>query len=142
MQYSQSLVIREEIGRLVEIVPGPSFRLLSPRRALMNMRLTILHDTALFLLTFFVNRPNSIKLLPSQLLQFLLFVLCVATGTTLIHINATSNYLQVMNVAPGVATLWIWSVVQLDLVPALLGLIGVALSVFLRGEGESVIWWR
>lgn len=97
---------------------------------------------ALYILTFLVSRPPSRRILPHSLWQSLLFVACIGSGTTLIHISATSSYLAVMSNAPGIATLWIWTVVQLDLIPAVLGLLGVALAVFLRGEGDSVIWWR
>ena len=47
-----------------------------------------------------------------------------------------------MERGPGIAVMMVWTVVQLDLVPALLGLVGVALAVYLRGEGDSVMWWR
>lgn len=46
-----------------------------------------------------------------------------------------------MRQAPGIGTLWVWSVVRLDLGWAVLGLLGVGVGVWWRGELESVKWW-
>lgn len=96
---------------------------------------------ALYLLTFVTSRPPSSALCPPRVLQLLLLVLCIASGISLIHITATEGYLNVMRTAPSLGTLWVWSVVRMDLVYALVGLTGVAAGVFFRGEGDAVIWW-
>lgn len=93
---------------------------------------------AIFALTFFLSRPN---FLPPLATQFLLLSLCLSTGITLIHITTTESYLKVMKMAPGLGTLWCWSIVRLDLVWAVVGLVGVAGGVWFRGEGKGVIWW-
>lgn len=67
--------------------------------------------------------------------------MCVASGMALIHVTSTESYLKVMRQAPGLGVFWIWSVVRLDLGPALLGLLGVAVGVWYRGELDKVKWW-
>lgn len=51
------------------------------------------------------------------------------------------SYLKVMRQAPGLAVLWVWSVVKLDLKWAVLGLVGVAAGAWARGELVGVKWW-
>lgn len=46
-----------------------------------------------------------------------------------------------MRQAPGLGTLWVWSIVRLDLWWAVAGLVGVAIAVWFRGESGGVIWW-
>ncbi|GAA5887772.1 hypothetical protein JCM5296_001761 [Sporobolomyces johnsonii] len=117
-QFGQDLVLKEEVYRVLNIIP------------------------ALFLLNFFVSRPPSKALLRPILLQSLLLVLCVSTGISLVHVTTTEGYLNVMKQAPSLGVLWCWSVVRMDLGWATAGLLGVAAGVWARGEGQSVIWWR
>ncbi|ORY81829.1 hypothetical protein BCR35DRAFT_304001 [Leucosporidium creatinivorum] len=114
-QFGMDLRSRDEVGRLLNIVP------------------------TIFLLTFLVSRPK--PLLHPFLIQALLFGLCLGTGIALVHITTTESYLKVMRQAPGIGTLWVWSVVRLDLGWAVLGLLGVGAGVWWRGELDSVKWW-
>lgn len=46
-----------------------------------------------------------------------------------------------MKQAPGLGTLWVWSIVRMDLSFAVLGLLSVAAGVWFRGENGGAIWW-
>jgi hypothetical protein len=50
--------------------------------------------------------------------QFLFFVASVTAGCYLIYISNTFGYYAVMKQAPPIGCLWIWSVIELDLVAA------------------------
>lgn len=75
-------------------------------------------------------------------MQAALFLMCIASGITLIHITSKEGYLKVMRQAPALGTLWVWSVVRMDLLWAMGGLAGVAAAVFARGESDAVIYWK
>ncbi|GAA5893540.1 uncharacterized protein JCM6883_003550 [Sporobolomyces salmoneus] len=117
-QFGQDLIFKEELGRIFNILP------------------------ALFLLNFSLSRPPSKALLRPSLLQFLLFVLCIATGVTLVQVTTQEGYLNVMRQAPALGVLWCWSVVRMDLGWAVAALVGVGAGVWARGQGESLMWWR
>ena len=68
MQYGQELSWRHEIGRLANVAP------------------------AIFLLSFLVARPPSRAVVPHQLLQLLLSILCVCTGVFMIHLTSKSRF--------------------------------------------------
>ncbi|GAA5985081.1 hypothetical protein JCM11641_006351 [Rhodosporidiobolus odoratus] len=111
-QFGQRLVPREEITRVLNMAP------------------------AILLLNFLtLTRRLSI---PPLLLQAALFILSVYSGLALIHTTTTAGYLQVMAQAPSLGTLWCWSVVRMDLVWAVLGLVGVAVGVTVRGEAGEM----
>ncbi|KIN05030.1 hypothetical protein OIDMADRAFT_157612 [Oidiodendron maius Zn] len=50
--------------------------------------------------------------------QLLFFVTSVSAGCYLIHVSNTYGYYAVMKQAPGLGCLWIWSVIELDLLGA------------------------
>ncbi|KAM0751321.1 hypothetical protein T439DRAFT_325462 [Meredithblackwellia eburnea MCA 4105] len=77
--------------------------------------------------------------IPTQLLQFLLAVLSLGTGSSLIKLTTTESYLAVMRKAPALGVLWVWSVVRLDLAWALGALGGVLAIVKWRGD-KGVPW--
>lgn len=95
----------------------------------------------LLFLTFLLLRPTARSIVPPKLLQFLLLILCLGSGTELVHLTSTSSYLKVMRQAPAIGVLWVWSVVGMDLSWAVVGLIGVGLGVTWRGELASAKWW-
>lgn len=97
---------------------------------------------ALFLLNFSLSRPPSKALLRPSFLHFFLFVLCIATGITLVQVTTNEGYLNVMRQAPSLGVLWCWSVVRMDLSWAVAALAGVGIGVWARGQAESVMWWR
>ncbi|GAA5989109.1 hypothetical protein JCM5350_003600 [Sporobolomyces pararoseus] len=117
-QFGQDLVFKEELGRIFNILP------------------------ALFLLNFSLSRPPSKALLRPSFLQFFLFVLCIATGVTLVQVTTNEGYLNVMRQAPSLGVLWCWSVVRMDLGWAVAALTGVGIGVWARGQGDSLMWWR
>ncbi|GAA5854448.1 hypothetical protein JCM5353_008084, partial [Sporobolomyces roseus] len=117
-QFGQDLVFKEELGRIFNILP------------------------ALFLLNFSLSRPRSKALLRPSLLQFLLFILCIATGVSLVHVTTNEGYLNVMKQAPSLGVLWCWSVVRMDLGWATAALVGVGIGVWTRGQAGAVMWWR
>ncbi|GAA6008261.1 hypothetical protein JCM11491_001947 [Sporobolomyces phaffii] len=117
-QFGQDLVLKEELGRVVNMLP------------------------ALLLLNFTLSRPPTKALLRASLLQFFLFVLCIATGVTLVQVTTNEGYLNVMRQAPSLGVLWCWSVVRMDLGWAVAALAGVGVGVWARGQAASVAWWR
>jgi hypothetical protein len=134
-QFGQDLHPRDELSRLLNIVPSASLAHVASKTTF-NLRARL---PAIFLLTFLVSRPK--PLLRPLFLQSLLLILCLGSGISLIHVTTTESYLKVMRQAPGLGVLWVWSVVRLDLVWAVVGLLGVGLGVYLRGEGTGVAWW-
>ncbi|GAA5920477.1 hypothetical protein JCM6882_004716 [Rhodosporidiobolus microsporus] len=116
-QFGQWLVPKEELSRLLNILP------------------------ALLLLNFLTLRPPSRRVLPPLLLQPLLLALSLFTGLSLIHTTTTAGYLSVMARAPALGVLWCWTVVMMDLWWAVAALVGVAIGVTVRGEGGAVKWW-
>lgn len=58
-------------------------------------------------------------------------------GCYLIHITNVYGYLAVMKNAPGIGCLWIWSVVELDLLWAVPSL-GICIG-FLKWKGYSYL---
>ncbi|KAF4462921.1 deacetylase [Fusarium albosuccineum] len=77
--------------------------------------------------------PTFIPFLPKQyqerVRQAIFFVMSVTSGCYLIHISNNYGYLAVMKRAPPVGCLWLWAVVEMDLlwaVPSLLIAIGYA----------------
>ncbi|GAA6060943.1 hypothetical protein JCM10212_003851 [Sporobolomyces blumeae] len=117
-QFGQDLVAREEIKRVLNILP------------------------ALLLLNFFLSRPRSKALVGPQALQALLCGLSVATGVTLVGVTTTEGYLDVMRQAPALGVLWCWSVVRMDLAWAVAALTAVGVGVWARGQADSVMWWK
>ena len=55
----------------------------------------------------------------------------IAAGMWMVHSTNASGYYAVMKRAPGVGTLWIWCVVELDAVMALLSCLVVVVFFFL-----------
>ncbi|KAI5481919.1 hypothetical protein MNV49_000196 [Pseudohyphozyma bogoriensis] len=76
--------------------------------------------------------------LPPRIIQLVLLLICVLAGISTISITTTRGYLEIMKQAPGLATLWIWAVVHMELGWSVVALIGVAGGVWWRGEGGGV----
>ncbi|ORY68533.1 uncharacterized protein BCR38DRAFT_335635 [Pseudomassariella vexata] len=83
---------------------------------------------AVFLPLFYVLHPHasSPTLLPGlpgrfqdPLRQSIFFMTSVCSGCYLIHISNTYAYLAVMKQSPPLGCLWVWSVVELNLIPAM-----------------------
>lgn len=83
--------------------------------------------TAAFLALFYPLHPHApdavfIRGLPQKyqvpLRQGVFFAMSVFSGCYLIHISNTYGYLAVMKQAPALGCLWLWAVVELDLLLA------------------------
>lgn len=80
------------------------------------------HIAILLLVYSFHPHPSPSVLLPplpsriQYSLHQLLFLVCsIAAGCYLVHISNTNGYYAVMKQAPPVGCLWIWAVIELDL---------------------------
>ncbi|KAK4043835.1 hypothetical protein C8A01DRAFT_12620 [Parachaetomium inaequale] len=72
----------------------------------------------------------------SALRQAIFFTTSVFAGCYLIHITNSSGYMAVMKQAPPLGCLWVWSVIELDLLWAVLSLSGA--GTFLWQKGYSI----
>ncbi|KAM0818534.1 hypothetical protein AB5N19_04346 [Seiridium cardinale] len=83
-----------------------------------------------FFLMFFLHphpsSPTLVSGLPdiyqAPLRQAVFFVTSVLCGCYLIYISNTFSYLAVMKQAPSLGCLWVWSVIEMNLLPAALSL--------------------
>jgi len=69
--------------------------------------------------------------------QMVFFAVSVAAGTYLIYITNEHGYYAIMKRAPPMGCLWIWSVIELNLLEALGSLI--CCGVYLRWKGYSYV---
>ncbi|KAL2075139.1 hypothetical protein VTL71DRAFT_81 [Oculimacula yallundae] len=69
--------------------------------------------------------------------QVLFFIGAVAAGCYLIHITNMHGYYAVMKTSPPLGCLWIWSVIELDLTPAVGSLLWCV--VFLKWGGYNYL---
>jgi len=103
-QYGQEATIKGELGRAVNVLPGLAF----------VVYLTSHYSTHL-------------------LTKLVLFAFSAVGGSHMIYCVNTQSYLAVMKRCPALGTLWIWSIVQLDLTFAVASLAAVAGYVKWRG---------
>ncbi|KAH6652059.1 hypothetical protein BKA67DRAFT_660828 [Truncatella angustata] len=89
--------------------------------------------TALFVFSFLMfflhahpSSPTLVSALPDKyqtpLRQGIFFVTSVVSGCYLIYISNTFSYIAVMKQAPSIGCLWIWSVIELNVLPAVISL--------------------
>ncbi|KAI6087201.1 hypothetical protein F4821DRAFT_115645 [Hypoxylon rubiginosum] len=86
---------------------------------------------AVFLLLVYVLHPHASvrKLLPglpdryqTPLRQAIFFIASICSSCYLVHISNRYGYLAVMKQSPPVGCIWVWSVIELNLAPAVLSL--------------------
>ncbi|OCH93590.1 hypothetical protein OBBRIDRAFT_724594 [Obba rivulosa] len=77
---------------------------------------------------FYTNRYKSYRQM-----QAVLFVLSIVVGARFIWMINHANWRVVMKQCPPLATLWIYSILQLDLGPATLGLLFVGIFTWVTG---------
>ncbi|KAK4250631.1 hypothetical protein C7999DRAFT_38464 [Corynascus novoguineensis] len=65
--------------------------------------------------------------------QTIFFVTSVCAGCYLIHITNSYGYMAVMKQAPPLGCLWVWSVIELELLWAVLSLAGAGLFLWIKG---------
>ena len=71
-----------------------------------------------------------------KMLQQVVFVLAAnVAGCYLIYLTNDRGYYAVMKRAPAVGTLWVWSVIELGLVGAVLGVVGPGIYAWYNGYG-------
>ncbi len=67
--------------------------------------------------------------------QFLLLVIANIAGCYLIQLTNDKGYYAVMKNAPSIGTLWVWAILELGLLGALLGVAGPGLYAWKMGYG-------
>lgn len=149
-QFNQEHDWTTEIWKLFNFVPGehtyqydparalgrrtPRFGLPNPARSPRTAHCPLAPFAALLLLNFFSSRPPTKSLLPPIAIQALFAGLCVATGSSLIHATSAESYRGIIQQAPPLGVLWVWSVVRMDLAWALPSLLAVGGIVWARGD--------
>ncbi|RUP44217.1 hypothetical protein BC936DRAFT_149781 [Jimgerdemannia flammicorona] len=85
----------------------------------------------LFVIIYLTNRHK-----PTKFLQLLMVLASTGCGCFLLYTSTKSSSLGQMQRTPGLATIWIYLIVQLDLVPALISL-SIALLYYYYGLSEG-----
>ena len=91
----------------------------------------------IYILHPFASHPTFLptRLVPARfqgpLRQALFFVVSLGAGCYLIHITNTYGYMAVMKQAPSLGCLWIWAVIEMDLLWAVPSLAVIAAFVWL-----------
>jgi hypothetical protein len=110
-QYSQDIFFRDIFGRLLRLTPA------------LFLALWILHSER-------VNVPRY-----ALARQLFFFVIAGAASAYLFYAGNEEGYYYVMRRAPPLGTLWVWSVVELELTWTLVHVVGVGLWVWWKGYG-------
>jgi hypothetical protein len=110
-QYAQDISFRPIVGRLVRLTPG------------LFLALWILHSERVNVRRYAVAR------------QVFFFVVAGAAAGYLFYAGNEEGYYYVMRKAPPLGTLWVWSVVELELVWTMVHVVGVAAWVWWKGYG-------
>ncbi|KZV65690.1 hypothetical protein PENSPDRAFT_655565 [Peniophora sp. CONT] len=79
--------------------------------------------------TFYTNRYKELRKT-----QFGFFLLCIAAGSRMVWVINNGNWRMNMDQTPSLGVIWVYTVVQLDLAPAVLGLAMVGLYTWLTGQ--------
>jgi hypothetical protein len=95
---------------------------------------TIKMFPGLFFVVYLLHSPTANRL---PLLKQLFFLACsVTAGCYLVYSGNNDGYYEVMKRAPPIGTLWVWSVVEMDLKNALAHLVIVAAFMWYYGLGN------
>ncbi|KAF8812361.1 hypothetical protein BYT27DRAFT_7182803 [Phlegmacium glaucopus] len=81
----------------------------------------------LSLFIFYTNRHKQ-----HRRMQFLLFIISIVVGSRMIYQFNHASWLVNMNQCPPLATIWIYTIIQLELIPAFLNLAVVG----------TFVWWK
>jgi len=65
-------------------------------------------------------------------MQFLLFIISIAVGSRMIYQFNHASWLVNMSQCPPLATIWTYTIIQLELIPAFLNLVVVG----------AFVWWK
>jgi hypothetical protein len=97
--------------------------------------------TVLVLLFYYLHphadKPLYAPKLPKWLHQFLFLAGSVGAGCHLIHITNEYSYYHVLKRAPPLGVVWIWSVIELDLIYAAAS--ALMCVAYLKWNGYSVM---
>lgn len=88
--------------------------------------------TVLLTLIYMLHRRRN-----NYLVKALFFGFSVSAGMWMVHATNRYGYFAVMKKAPGVGTIWVWSVVELDAVLALVSLL-VTVGFFWWGDYQML----
>lgn len=98
----------------------------------------------MFVILFYVLHPhysqkNFIPLLPKEyqetVRQAIFFVMSTLAGPYLIHISNNYGYIAIMKRAPPVGCLWVWAVVEMDILWAFPSLCIAVAYAYKNGYG-------
>lgn len=67
--------------------------------------------------------------------QLVFLAVANVTGCYLIYLTNDEGYMAVMKNAPSIGTVWVWSIIELGLLGALLGVAGPGIYAYYRGYG-------
>jgi hypothetical protein len=81
----------------------------------------------LSLFIFYTNRHKRVRRM-----QFLLFIISIVVGSRMIYQFNRASWLVNMSQCPPLATIWIYTIIQLELFPAFLNLVVVG----------GFVWWK
>ncbi|KAG8713355.1 hypothetical protein FRC11_012481 [Ceratobasidium sp. 423] len=95
-QYAQQPTVKEELGRVVTNVP------------------------ILFVLIHYTNKYKA-----TPIAQFMLFLTAILAGPRMIWLVNKGSWLRVTRQAPPLGTIWVYTIIQLNLVPAVASLVVV-----------------
>ncbi|CUA73876.1 hypothetical protein RSOLAG22IIIB_01397 [Rhizoctonia solani] len=95
-QYAQQPTIKEELGRVITNVP------------------------ILFILIHYINKRKA-----TPMAQLLLFLTAISAGPRMIWLVNKGSWLRVTRQAPPLGTIWVYTIIQLNLVPAMASLVVV-----------------
>ncbi|KAJ1311061.1 hypothetical protein OPQ81_009565 [Rhizoctonia solani] len=93
-QYAQQPTLKEELGRVVTNVP------------------------ILFILIHYTNKRKA-----TPIAQLMLFLTAVLAGPRMIWLVNKGSWLRVTRQAPPLGTIWVYTIIQLNLVPAVASLV-------------------
>lgn len=79
-----------------------------------------------------MSHPHLLRF-PLTTRQLAFLALALLSGTYLLHTTHEAAYFAVVKRAPAVGTLWVWSVVELELGWAVVSVVGVAVGGWLGG---------
>lgn len=82
-----------------------------------------------------VRIPQGVQKAATAVQQILFLLAANIAGCYLIHLTNDKGYYAVMKKAPSIGTVWVWSIIELGLAGALIGVAGPGLYAWWNGYG-------
>lgn len=124
------------VGMFVACYPGVDFPI-PPNSTKLTISARQVFSVLFYVLHPHPSKPNMIPGLASRfqapIRQALFFAAGTCAGCYLIHITNKHGYLAVMKQAPPLGCIWVWSVIELDLLLAVLSLASTAAFLWYGG---------